>query len=53
MVLDEICDLCSEVNRMNNKYALQYSATSTGKPEIYLQLNLKLSLWKLWKPTGK
>lgn len=34
MVLEEICDLCSKVKKMNNKSALQYSSTSTGKPEI-------------------
>jgi hypothetical protein len=34
MVLEEICDLCSKVKRMNNKSALQDPFTSTGKPKF-------------------
>jgi hypothetical protein len=34
MCLEEICDLCSKVKRMNNYSALQDSSTSRGKPEV-------------------
>jgi len=34
MVLEELCDLCCKVKRMNNYSALQDSSTSTDKHEF-------------------
>jgi hypothetical protein len=53
MVLEEICDLCSEVKRMNNKSALQESSTSTGKPEFLPAGKLKIVPVKAMKAYGE